>query len=267
MGLLDGKVALITGGGTGIGKAIGKRFFDEGAAVAICGRREAVLAEALASIAGVDPAAIGSVDRALYGVVDVGQTGAVAQFVAHVVQRFGGLDVVVNNAGIMRFGSVMDATEDLWQTIWNTNTLGPWRVMRAALPHLRARGGGSIVNISSIAGHKSLPNAGVYCTSKAALNMMSQVAALEWAADRIRVNLIAPGFVEETELANPIFGPAELEAFRQKMRVLHPLGRAGLPADVADAALYLASDQSSWMTGVVLPLDGGRHIVTNRPPV
>ncbi len=260
MGLLAGKIALVTGGGTGIGKAIAARFHAEGAAVAICGRRKDVLAAAAGQI-GSDES------RVMYGTMDVTRPEQVSDFVTEVVERFGGLDVLVNSAGIMRFGALTDATDELWSELLETNVLGPWRLMRSAVPHLRARGGGSIVNLSSIAGHKSLPNAGVYCTSKSAVTMMSQVAALEWAGDRIRVNIIAPGLVEETELADPIFGPEGVPAFYAKLRDLHPIGRSGVPRDVADTALFLASDQSSWMTGVVLPLDGGRHLATNRPPI
>ncbi len=260
MGQLDGKVALVTGGGTGIGKAIAKRFYDEGALVAICGRRGEVLASAAPDI-GPDRS------RVLHGVMDVNETKQAERFLQSVVERFGGLDILVNNAGIMRFGSLAESSDELWGSMMDTNLFGPWRLMCLALPHLRKRGGGSIVNLSSIAGHKSLPNAGVYCTSKAALNMMSQVAALEWASDNIRVNLIAPGLVEDTELADPIFGPEGVPEFYAKLRELHPLGRSGTPLDVAEAALFLASEQSSWTTGVMLPLDGGRHLATNRPPL
>ena len=260
MGQLDGKIALITGGGTGIGKAIAARFYAEGASVAICGRRKSVLDAAAAHI-GADAA------RIYADTLDVRHPAAVTAFVDAVAKRFGGLDILVNNAGIMRFGAVLEASEELWNGVLDTNVLGPWRLMQAVVPYMRKRGGGSIINLSSIAGHKSLPNAGVYCTSKAALNMISQVAALEWAADKIRVNLIAPGLVEDTELADPIFGADGVPAFYDKLRGLHPLGRSGTPKDVADAALYFAGEQSSWVTGVMLPLDGGRHLATNRPVV
>lgn len=258
MGILNGKTAVITGGGTGIGKAIAARYHAEGASVAICGRRESVLAVAAGEIA---PAG----ERFYYGKMDVTQRREIDAFFEEVVTRCGGIDVLVNNAGMMRFDSICETGEELWNQLLDINLLGPWRTMRAAVPHLRARGGGAIINISSIAGHKALPNVGAYCTSKAALNMISQVAALEWASDNIRVNLIAPGLVEDTELADPIFGPEGVPAFYEKLRDLHPLGRAGLPRDVADLALFLAGEQSSWMTGVMVPLDGGRHLATNRP--
>ena len=127
--------------------------------------------------------------------------------------------------------------------------------------------GGSIINISSMAGVKAFPGAGAYCTSKAALQMMSQTVAMENAADQIRVNCILPALVEDTELANEIVGEEGVLEFWDKLRLLHPMGRNGRPADIADAALFLASDQSSWITGALLNVDGGRHMATNRPAV
>jgi NAD(P)-dependent dehydrogenase (short-subunit alcohol dehydrogenase family) len=264
MALLEGKTVIVTGGGTGIGKEIAARFLGEGARVAICGRRGEVLERAAAEIAGAAPGADGE-ERVFFDTMDVTEPKQVEAFVAAVVKRFGGVDILVNNAGIMRFSSLTEMGEDLWESLIDTNLYGPWRMMRAVVPHMRARGGGSIVNLSSIAGHKALIKAGGYCTSKAALTMMSQVAALEWASDNIRVNIIAPGVVEDTELADPIFGPEGVPAFYDKLRALHPLGRSGVPRDVADMALFLASEQSSWVSGVMIPLDGGRHLATNRP--
>ncbi len=257
MGVLNGKTAIITGGATGIGKAIAKRFLAEGAQVAICGRRSKVLAAAAAELGG----------EVYHASVDVTEPTQIGRFVSNVVDRFGGVDILVNNAGIMRFSPIHETTQDTWQSLLNTNLLGPWRMMQALLPVMASRGGGSIINISSIAGHKALPGAGGYCTSKAALTMMSQVAALEWADKQIRVNIIAPGLVEQTELADPIFGAEGVPAFYDKLRGLHPLGRSGVPDDVAATAVFLAGDESSWMTGAMVPLDGGRHLATNRPPV
>ena len=113
-------------------------------------------------------------------------------------------------------------------------------------------------------GIKAFPGAGVYCSSKAALQMVSQVMAMEGAADKIRVNCILPALVEDTELADPIFGKENIQDFYNKLRPLHPLGRNGKPSDIADAALYFATDMSEWVTGVILNVDGGRHLATNR---
>ncbi len=265
MGRLTGKITIVTGGGTGIGRAIAYRFYREGATVAICGRRRNVLETAKEEIlAGGD----GNEDRTVYlDTVDVSQSEEVDRFVTTVARAFGGVDILVNNAGIMRFSPLVEMEEDLWSDLLEVNTLGPWRMMKAVYPHMKARGGGAVVNLSSIAGHKSLPNVAGYCSAKAALTMMSQVAALEWAGDGIRVNVIAPGLVEDTELADPIFGKDGVPAFYEKLRSLHPLGRSGTTDDVADLALFLVTEQSSWITGAMIPLDGGRHLATNRPPV
>ena len=135
-----------------------------------------------------------------------------------------------------------------------------------AMPFMRESGGGSIINISSLAGIKAFPGTGVYCATKAALQTISQVMALEGAADRIRVNCILPALVEDTELSLPIFGSEEaVHDFWNRMRALHPLGRNGKPGDIAEAALFLASDASEWITGILLNVDGGRHLATNRP--
>ncbi len=211
MGELSGKTAVITGGGTGIGKEIALRFHQEGAAVVLCGRRKEVLETAAAEIPG-------DRSRILTRKADVTSDREIDELIEAVIDRFGRIDILVNNAGIMRFGSVEEASIELWEQIMQTNLYGPWRVMTKIVPIMRKQGGGSMVNISSIAGHKALPNAGVYCTSKASLQMLSQVAALEWAKDRIRVNLIAPGLVESTELADPIFGKENVQDFYAKLR-------------------------------------------------
>ncbi len=260
MGLLDNKTALITGGATGIGLAIAQRFHQEGALVVICGRRKEKLIEAEGKISA-------GKERVLAVQADVTVEDDVKRLVAETVKAGGTVDILVNNAGIMRFEQLEDSDLALWDRLMKTNTYAPWRLMVEVLPPMRKAGGGSIINLSSIAGLKALPGAGVYCTTKAALQMLSQVMALEVAGDKIRINLICPGLVEDTELADPIFGKEGVPGFYARLRSLHPLGRSGRPQDVADTALFLASDQSAWITGVILPVDGGRHLATNRPRV
>ncbi len=259
MGLLDGKTAIITGGGTGIGLAIARRFHEEGASVFICGRREDRLREAAAGIRK-------DRDRFFWFRADVTVEGDIERLLAFASDKTGKIDILVNNAGIMRFGTLPESDPGMWDLTMKTNVYAPWRLMVAALPHMKKAGGGSIVNISSIAGIKAFPGAGIYCASKAALQSLSQVMAMEAAPDGIRVNIICPAVVEDTELAVPIFG-AKVSDFYGTMRPLHPLGRNGKPADIAEAALFLASDRSSWITGILLPVDGGRHLSTNRPAV
>lgn len=258
MGLLEGKTALITGGGTGIGREIAKKFYDEGAAVVLCGRRKEKLDEAVAAIAP-DGA------RAHAIPADITREEDIVRLIDETVAATGRLDILVNNAGVMRFGALHETPSEEWDLMMKTNAFGPWRVMVHAVPRMKEAGGGAIINLSSISGIKALPGAGVYCTSKAALQMVTQVMAMETAADNIRVNLILPALVEDTELANPIFGVENIPAFYDRLRSLHPMGRNGKPKDIADAALFLASEQSSWITGVMLNVDGGRHLATNRP--
>jgi NAD(P)-dependent dehydrogenase (short-subunit alcohol dehydrogenase family) len=259
MGLLDEKTAIITGGGTGIGLAIARRFHQEGAHVVICGRREDKLKEA---VSGIEK----NRNRFSWIRADVTVEGDIERLMSFAAKQTGKIDILVNNAGIMRFGTLPESDPGMWDLTMKINVFAPWRLMVAVLPHMKKAGGGSIVNLSSIAGIKAFPGAGIYCASKAALQSISQVMAMETATEKIRVNLICPAVVEDTELAAPIFGD-KVPDFYNTMRSLHPLGRNGKPADIAEAALFLASDQSDWITGIILPVDGGRHLSTNRPVV
>ena len=258
MGQLDGKTAIITGGGTGIGRAIAQRFHNEGAFVVVCGRRLHKLQETVDSIT---PGG----DRMLALQTDVTAEEDIKRLFETTEEKTGTIDILVNNAGVMRFASMTDTPPEVWDLMMKTNTWGPWRLMVNVLPYMKKNGGGSIINISSIAGIKSYPGAGAYCASKAAMQVISQVVAMENAVDNIRVNCILPAVVEDTELSNPIYGEENVQAFWNKLRPLHPLGRNGKPDDIADAALFFATGQSSWITGTLLNVDGGRHMATNRP--
>ncbi len=197
MGKLDGRAAVITGGGTGIGKAIARRFHEEGAFVVVCGRRMEKLNETCAELSttGDRVAAVG---------VDVTDEEDIARLFAEAVSRAGKVDILVNNAGVMRFAKLHETPQEQWDLMMRTNVWAPWRLMVHALPYLRRSGGGSIINVSSIAGIKAFSGSGVYCASKAALQTLSQVMAMEAAADGIRVNCILPALVEDTELSEPI---------------------------------------------------------------
>jgi len=260
MGQLSGKVAIVTGGGTGLGRAIAGRFVEEDARVVVCGRRMEKLEET-ASLIGRPQ------ETLLPLACDVTDQAQILSLVKATVDRFGGIDVLVNNAGVMRFGE-LSASDDLtYELMMRTNVWAPWRLSVAVAPHMKERGGGSIVAVSSIAGLKGMSGAGLYCTSKAAMQMISQTLALELAADHIRVNVICPALVEGTELALPIVGADGLEEFYGKLRPLHPLGRNGRPGDVAEAALFFAGEASCWITGTILPVDGGRMLTSNRPKI
>jgi len=258
LGQLDGKTAVITGGGTGIGREIARRFHEEGAFVVITGRRSNMLKE---SMSYISPGG----QRVHSVTADMTVEDDIRRLFDETVEKTGKLNILVNNAGVMRFGLLHETPVEEWDMMMNINAWAPWRTMVNAAPLMRSAGGGSIINISSIAGIKAFPNVGVYCASKTALQVLSQVMAMEAAADNIRVNCILPALVENTELAFPIVGEENVRDFWNRMRSLHPLGRNGKPKDIAGAALFFASDQSSWITGTLLSVDGGRHMATNRP--
>ena len=253
--MLQDKTAIVTGAGTGIGRAIARTLHAHGARVVLAGRRQDRL-DATAALLG---------DRTRVVPTDVtvpDQVQALAAAAAEFGQ--GRIDILVNNAGVMRFAPFQQADEAHWQTLMDVNCWGPRRLMAAVLPAMR-RGGGSIVNIPSIAGEHAFPGAAAYGAAKRALRHVSQVLAMEEAAHGIRVNVICPGVVEDTDLLEGAVPPDKQAGFLTTFAGLHPLGRNGKPDDVADAVLFFASPLSRWITGAVLPLDGGRHLATNRP--
>lgn len=242
---LEGKVCVVTGGGRGIGRGITERFLAEGARVAILQRsavdqelaaREDVLALSvdMTDVAGL-PAALGAVADA-----------------------FGGIDVLVNNAGMMAEHPLEDLTPEAWDRMMAVNTKAPVFLTQAALPHLKARGGGSIVNIGSIEGLGANPGHIAYATAKAAIHGMTRAMAVDLGSDGIRCNAIAPGWID-TDLSDEYLdrGPDPAGA-RASLDAIHPIGRVGKPQDVGDLAVFLVGDGSSFLTGETIVLDGGR---------
>ena len=247
---LAGKVALITGGGTGIGQAIALEFAREGAAVSIVGRRVEKLAQTAAEIERQGGRAIaleGDVTRAQDGERAVRETAA----------KFGRLNVLVNCAGALNVGTVEGISEQEWDRLMSVNVKGPFLVSRAVLPEFRKSGGGAIVNVGSILGLVAMRDRAAYSTSKGAVTLLTKAMALDHASENIRVNCICPSLVE-TELIKDLFDASEKGQAVKKARLATlPLGRMGKPADVAFLAVFLASDESSWITGAAIPLDGG----------
>jgi len=245
---LDGKRALVTGGGTGIGRGIAEAFAASGAHVVIAGRRADVLAAAAQEV--------GSAAHPL--AADVTDPADRERLLREAVAHLGGLDILVNCAGAAMSRPIADMDPDAWRSIFEVNLIAPAELSRAALPTLRDDGGGSILNISTGASLHPVPGYAAYGSSKAAMNYLSQVLAMEAAPD-VRVNVICPGGVD-----TPIFGtflpedqvPAALRFFRDST----PLGRIGQPRDVAGAAVYLCSDAAEWITGAVLTVDGGLNL-------
>ncbi|MBO0677973.1 SDR family oxidoreductase [Mycolicibacterium sp. S2-37] len=254
-GELQGKVAIVTGGSSGIGRGIVERFVAEGAKVVI-GDVQRELGEALAAELGPD---------ALFHPTDVGDQGQIAAVVATAVDRFGGLDVMVNNAGVsspLRRG-LFDEDFAEFDRVMRVNLLGLMAGTRDAGKYMADNGGGSIINLGSIGGIQAGGGVPVYRSSKAAILHFTKCAAIELAHYEIRVNCIAPGNIPTPILASSATGEdkARLERFeariREQMRNDRPLKREGVAADVAEAALYLATDRSRYVTGIVLPVDGG----------
>lgn len=249
-GRLAGKTALITGGGTGIGKAIALAFAREGAKVAVAGRRADKLDQALheMEVHGGERLAV---------TCDVANAKDAERAVFETASTFGSLNVLVNSAGVLSATTVEGISEEDWDRLMAINLKGPFLVSRAALGEFRKAGGGTIVNIGSVLGLVAMKDRAAYCASKGGVTLLTKAMALDHAHENVRVNCICPSIVE-TELVAGLFAASEAGAALKKTRIAGiPLGRMGRPEDVAEMAVFLASDESSWLTGAAIPLDGG----------
>jgi len=254
MGRLAGKVAIVTGAGSGIGKAAALLFAREGAAVVAGTDR----AEDLPPLEQEANGLRGS----LLGVpMDVSRDEDAARLVRTAVERHGGLDILFNNAGIEAPGLVTEITDQQWTRLLEVNLKGVFLCSKHAVPEMLKRGGGAIVNNASINGIRGNHRLVAYSASKGGVVALTMAMAMDYAPHNIRVNCICPATIENTRMSDVSMGrDPDPEANRRRLVAKHPMGRLGRPEEVAWAVLFLASDEASFITGVALPIDGGRSI-------
>ena len=250
MDRLRGKAAFVTGAGSGIGRATAQRFAEEGAAVMAA---DVVAEKAVETARMITAEGLAASSVA----VDVTDGDAVDAALAQTVQELGGIDIVLNNAGITIVGAAHELSSEDWDRELSINVKSVYLVSRAAWPRLRERGGGSILSTTSIAGLWAIPDDAAYCASKAAVIMLTKCMALDGARDGIRVNCLCPGFVQTPMIEGYFADQPDPDAARAFATGLHPLGHLGEPVDIAEGYVYLASDEASWVTGSVLVVDGG----------
>jgi NAD(P)-dependent dehydrogenase (short-subunit alcohol dehydrogenase family) len=244
---LSGKVAIVTGGDSGIGKAISQLFAAEGASVVIADIRDSGTAESISASGGV----------ATYARADVSDEEQARVLVALTVGRYGGIDILCNNAGIELLKPLTETTEGEWDRLFGVNLKGVFLVSKHAVPEMLRRGGGSIVNTASQLGLVGLPNFTAYSASKAGVILLTRSMALEYARQNIRVNCICPGPVQTPMLERELLTESDPEAARKMWAGRQPIGRLGRPEEIAQAALFLASGRSSFVIGHALVVDGG----------
>ena len=251
-GSFDGKAVLVTGAAMGLGAAIATAFAADGAAVGLLDVDEDALAGTVASITRAG-------GRAVPIVGDVSRAEAAERAIGTVVSEFGGLDVLVNNAGVVRYGELPRFSEEDWDYVLDVNLKGMYQTSRLAIPEMRKRGKGAIVNVASVQAYWSHQGAVAYSASKGGIVAFTRALALDHAHEGIRVNAVAPGTVltpmvrDAAQRSNPEDPDAALAQFARS----HPIGRLIQPEEVASVILFLAGDQAGVVTGITMPVDGG----------
>lgn len=250
MNKLNNKVALITGSTRGMGKAIATLFAREGAHVVITGRDQQLGREVVQNISEQD-------GSAYFVQADISSPEANRRLVEETVAQFGTLDILIPNAGMLGLGSVTEVGEDQWHQTLDTNLNSVFYLLRAAIPEMQKNDStGTVVVTGSIAAHKGFPNHAAYCASKGAVESLVRQAAVDYAPD-IRINMIQPGPVETKLYKNSAVAFPNSDTILDEVPTSLPMKRTGSPDDIAKAILFLASEDSSWITGSVITIDGG----------
>jgi NAD(P)-dependent dehydrogenase (short-subunit alcohol dehydrogenase family) len=250
------KVVIVTGATSGIGRAAAEAFGRGRASLVLVGRNETVLGEVTATVRASGGQAIGCA-------VDLTSADAPATIIGAALAAFGHLDVVVNAAGVIASGTLEQTTDDIWDQMLAVNLTVPFKLMRAAAPHLKERKG-AVVNVSSVNGLRSFPGVLAYCVSKAGVDHLTRCAAIEMAPLGVRVNAVNPGVTVTNLHRRSGMDESKYAAFLERSKETHPLGRPGNPDEIADLIVFLASDRAGWMTGETIPIDGGRHLTCAR---
>lgn len=251
--MMKKKRVLVTGASSGIGRATAELFLETGATVALTSRRESALADVADAFA----------DDAFIIQADLARADQTEYCVNRAVELMGGLDCLVNSAGILKSGSLENTSLDSWDEMMNINLRSIFHLMKLSVPHLE-ESRGNIVNVSSVTGLRAFPNVLAYCVSKAGLDQLTRCAALELAPKGIRVNAVNPGVVvSELHRAGGMSEEA-YGAFLEHGRSTHPLGRVGEPREIAELIYFIASDKAGWITGETISIDGGRALTCAR---
>jgi len=252
-GALRGKVAVVAGGSLGIGRATAIRLATGGASVVVGARRRQAVDAVVAEIRALGGAAEGVA-------ADVSITAGATTLVNRAVDAFGGVDTLVNSQGIQRYGNVEETDEALWDEVFAVNLRSMYLTAKVAIPEMRKRGGGAIVNVGSVQGLATQTRVAAYSTSKAAINGLTRAIAVDYAPEGIRANAVLPASIDTPmlrESADLFRGQRSAEAVIEEWGSMHPIGRVGTPEEIAELIAFLVSDNASFITGAEFKIDGG----------